>query len=81
MRAWAHRNRPRPSSARVPPGEHDRILLFRDAAGPMAASLPVEGAVRALASRRHGANAYLAAALEDAGGGFRVALFEMAPRK
>jgi hypothetical protein len=47
----------------------------------MAASLPVEGAVRALASRRHGANAYLAAALEDAGGGFRVALFEMAPRK
>ena len=64
-----------------PPGEQDRILLYRDAAGPMAASLPVEGAVRALASRRHGANAYLAAALEDAGGGFRVALFEMAPRK
>jgi len=45
------------------------------------ASLPVDGAVRALASRRHGANAYLAAALEDAGGGFRLALFEMAPRK
>ena len=64
-----------------PPGEHDRILLYRDVAGPMAASLPVEGAVRALAFRRHGANAYLAAALEDAGGGFRVALFEMAPRK
>ena len=48
-----------------PPGEHDRILLYRDAAGPTAASLPVEGAVRALASRRHGANALLAAALED----------------
>jgi hypothetical protein len=64
-----------------PPGEHDRILLYRDAAGPTTASLPVEGAVRALASRRHGANAVLAAALEDAGGGFRVALFEMAPRK
>lgn len=64
-----------------PPGEHDRILLYRDAAGPTTASLPVEGAVRALASRRHGANALLAAALEDAGGGFRVALFEMAPRK
>jgi hypothetical protein len=64
-----------------PPGEHDRILLYRDAAGPAAASLPVEGAVRALASRRHGANAFLAAALEDVGGGFHVALFEMAPRK
>jgi hypothetical protein len=64
-----------------PPGEHDRILLYRDAAGPTTASLPVEGAVRALASRRHGANAFLAAALEDVGGGFRVALFEMAPRK
>ena len=64
-----------------PPGEHDRILLYRDAAGPTTASLPVEGAVRALASRRHGANAMLAAALEDVGGGFRVALFEMAPRK
>jgi hypothetical protein len=64
-----------------PPGEHDRILVYRDGAGPTAASLPVEGAVRALASRRHGANAYLAAALEDAGGGFRLALFEMAPRK
>jgi hypothetical protein len=64
-----------------PPGERDRILLYRDAAGPAAASLPVEGAVRALASRRHGTSAYLAAALEDAGGGFRVALFEMAPRK
>ena len=37
-----------------PPGEHDRILLYRDAAGPTTASLPVEGAVRALASRRHG---------------------------
>jgi hypothetical protein len=64
-----------------PPGEHDRILLFRDAAGPAVASVPVEGAVRALASRRHGTNAFLAAALEDAGGGFRLALFEMAPRK
>lgn len=64
-----------------PPGEHDRILLYRDAAGPTAASLPVEGAVRALASRRRGANALLAAALEDSGGGFRVALFELAQRK
>jgi hypothetical protein len=64
-----------------PPGEHDRIFLYRDAAGPVAASLPVEGAVRALPSRRHGASAFRAAALEDAGGGFRVALFEMAPRK
>ena len=62
------------------PGEHDRILLFRDA-DAAAASLSVEGAVRALAGRRHGANALLAAALEDAGGGFRIALFEMAQRK
>jgi hypothetical protein len=42
----------------------------------------VEGAVRALASRRRpGGNALLAAALEDAAGGFRVALFEMVERK
>src|SRR6185295_11251550 len=54
-----------------PPGEHDRILLFRAGAATTTASLPVEGAVRALASRRHGDNALLAAALEDEGGGFR----------
>jgi hypothetical protein len=64
-----------------PPGEHDRILLFRDAAAAATASLSVEGAVRALAGRRHGPNALLAAALEDAGGGFRIALFELAQRK
>jgi len=64
-----------------PPGEHDRILLYRESADASTASLPVEGAVRALASRRHGGNALLAAALEDPGGGFRVMLFEMAERK
>jgi hypothetical protein len=64
-----------------PPGEHDRILLFRDSDSATTASLPVEGAVRALASRRHGASALLAAAVEDAAGGFRVALFELAERK
>jgi hypothetical protein len=64
-----------------PPGEHDRILLYRDAASATTMSLPVDGAVRALAARRRGANALLAAALEDAGGGFRVALFELAQRK
>jgi hypothetical protein len=66
-----------------PPGERDRILLYRDSAAiaATAASVPVDGAVRALASRRHGASAWLAAALEDAGGGFRVALFEVAERK
>ena len=65
-----------------PPGEHDRILLYRESGDASSASLPVEGAVRALASRRRqGGNALLAAALEDAAGGFRVALFEMAERK
>jgi hypothetical protein len=64
-----------------PPGDHDRILLYRDPAATATASVPVEGAVRALASRRHGASAWLAAALEDAAGGFRVALFEVAERK
>jgi hypothetical protein len=64
-----------------PPGEHDRILLYRESADASTASLPVEGAVRALASRRHGGNALLAAALEDPAGGFRVTLFEMAERK
>ena len=64
-----------------PPGEQDRILLYRESADASMASLPVEGAVRALASRRHGGNALLAAALEDPAGGFRVTLFEMAERK
>jgi hypothetical protein len=64
-----------------PPGEHDRILLYRDPAAAATASVPVDGAVRALASRRHGAGAWLAAALEDAAGAFRVALFEVAERK
>jgi hypothetical protein len=64
-----------------PPGEHDRILLYRESVDASTASLPVEGAVRALASRRHGGNALLAAALEDPAGGFRVTLFEMAERK
>jgi len=64
-----------------PPGDHDRILLYRESADASTASLPVEGAVRALASRRHGGNALLAAALEDPAGGFRVTLFEMAERK
>ncbi len=64
-----------------PPGEQDRILLYRESADASMASLPVEGAVRALASRRHGGNALLAAALEDLAGGFRVTLFEMAERK
>ncbi|HEU0094305.1 MAG TPA: hypothetical protein VFS78_19490, partial [Vicinamibacteria bacterium] len=63
------------------PGEQDRILLYRESGDASTASLPVEGAVRALASRRHGGNALLAAALEDPAGGFRVTLFEMAERK
>jgi hypothetical protein len=63
-----------------PPGEHDRILLLRDGgSGP--AAVPVEGAVRALAARQKGRTAVLAAALEDARGGFRLALFALAERK
>jgi hypothetical protein len=64
-----------------PPDEHDRILLYRESGDASTASLPVEGAVRALASRRRGSSALLAAALEDPAGGFRVTLFEMAERK
>jgi hypothetical protein len=63
------------------PGEHDHILLFRDSTLAVAGSVPVEGAVRALASYRHGATALLAAALEDPAGGFRLALFEIGEKK
>jgi hypothetical protein len=63
------------------PGEHDRILLFRDSDLSVAGSLPVEGAVRALASHRRGATAVLAAALEDPAGGFRLALYEIGEKK
>jgi hypothetical protein len=63
------------------PGEHDRILLYREGVPASVASLPVDGAVRALASRARGGRAVLAAALEDTTGAFRVALFEVAERK
>ncbi|PYQ48057.1 MAG: hypothetical protein DMF78_22160 [Acidobacteria bacterium] len=64
------------------PAEHDRIVFVRDAATPaLAGELSVEGTLRALAARRHGATALLAAATEERGGGFRVALFEIAERK
>ncbi len=63
------------------PGEHDRILLLPDGENGTAGSLPVDGSVRALAARRHGRGALLAAAIEDARGGFRVGLFSLAERR
>ena len=69
------------AAAPDPPGERDRILLFRDSSLAVAGSVPVDGAVRALAARRHGGNALLAAALEEPTGGFRLALFEIGEKK
>ena len=64
------------------PAERDRILFVRDGATPsLAGELSVEGALRALATRRHGATSLLAAATEERGGGFRVALFEVGERR
>jgi hypothetical protein len=66
-----------------PPGEHDRILLLREreADGDLAGTVPVDGAVRALAARRQGHGALLAAALESAAGGFRIGLFTLGERR
>jgi hypothetical protein len=69
------------AAAPDPPGLHDRILLFRDSALAAAGSVPVDGAVRALASHRHGATALLAAAIEEPAGGFRLGLFELGERR
>ena len=64
------------------PAERDRILFVRDGPEPaLAGELSVEGTLRALAARRHGTTALLAAATEERGGGFRVALFEVAERR
>jgi hypothetical protein len=64
-----------------PPGEHDRILLLRDSTLAVAGSIPVDGAVRALAAHRKGGTALLAAAVEETAGGFRLALFEIGEKK
>jgi len=70
------------AAAAEPPGERDRILLLREDAPAVAlAALPVDGAIRALAARRRGSTAVLAAATEQPAGGFRLALFELAERK
>jgi hypothetical protein len=69
------------AAAPDPPGDHDRIVLVRDADGATAGTLAVDGAVRALAARRHGGGALLAAAVEESAGGFRLALFEVAERR
>ena len=69
------------AAAPDPPGERDRIVLLRETDASVAGSLPVDGAVRALAARRQGGGALLAAALEDPAGGFRIALFSLAERK
>jgi hypothetical protein len=69
------------AAAPEPPGEHDRILLFRDSRPDVAGAVTVEGAVRALASHRRGTTAILAAALEDTAGGFRLGLFELGERR
>lgn len=63
------------------PGEHDRILLMRAADGTVTGTVAVDGAVRALAGRRHGRGSWLAAALEGPGPVFRIALFELAARE
>jgi hypothetical protein len=65
-----------------PPGENDRILFLRDPPDLTGAgSLRVEGAVRALAARRHGSVTVLAAATEDATGAFRLVLLDLAERR
>jgi len=71
-----------------PPGDRDRILLLGRGDGAADAdtwtpsgSLAVDGGVRALAARRQARGALLAAALEDPGGAFRIALFALAERK
>jgi hypothetical protein len=70
------------AAAAEAPAERDRILFVRDGPAPaLAGELSVEGTLRALAARRHGATSLLAAATEDRGGGFRLALFEVAERK
>ena len=63
------------------PGDHDRILLVGGPEGALVGTVAVDGAVRALAARRHGGGALLAAALEGPGAAFRILLVDVAERR
>jgi hypothetical protein len=71
------------ASAADPPGSHEDVLLLGsdpDGVWRTAGTLPMEGAVRALAARVHGETARLVAAVEEPGDLTRLVLTELRRR-
>jgi hypothetical protein len=69
------------ASSTAPPGEADALLLLkREASGPrLFGRLPMDGSVRALASRRRDEGARLVAAVEEAPGATHLLVMDLAP--